>query len=181
MDIMSTMYNLKLLCEYNENPLGVDNKTPCFSWLLQDAPQNAAQSAFRISVSSMAVGGADMWDSGKVKSTESAFIPYAGKALKSRTRYFWRLWLWDESGAEAGVSETAWFETAFMDEKEWQAKWIGLSRLSSNPERRSHPRAFFLLSGNPQPHPSGDDDDRGKQHARRPPSGNAGKNWKVQV
>ncbi|MFD2215711.1 alpha-L-rhamnosidase [Metabacillus endolithicus] len=42
--------------------------------------------------------------------------------LSSRTRYYWRVKVWGENG-NCATSETAWFETAKIDEK-WSGKWI---------------------------------------------------------
>jgi alpha-L-rhamnosidase len=129
----------KLFCEYSENPLGIDNKNPGFSWAISNAPDGAAQTAYQVMVFSAKNDAAgctnpDMWDSGKVETGESAFVVYAGKSLQSRTRYFWRVRVWDKTGSEPVLSQTGSFETAFMDESEWRAKWIGPSRLfSANP------------------------------------------------
>jgi alpha-L-rhamnosidase len=120
----------KLFCEYSENPLGIDNNTPCFTWALLNTEENGGQATYQVLVfSSEAVGtDPDMWDSGTVQTDESSFVVYAGKELQSRTRYFWKVHIRDKTGRMI-LSETAYFETAFLDAKEWQAKWIGPSRL----------------------------------------------------
>jgi alpha-L-rhamnosidase len=125
----------KLFCEYSENPLGIDNKTPCFSWTLLNAGENEGQAAYQVLVFSSGTAAAagtepDVWDSGMVQTDESSFVVYAGKELQSRTRYFWRVRIRDKTGHEI-LSETACFETAYLNAGEWRAKWIGPSRLSS--------------------------------------------------
>jgi alpha-L-rhamnosidase len=107
----------RLFCEYSENPLGIDNKTPCFAWTLLNAAENRGQAAYQVLVFSSKAAAAsgtdpDMWDSGTIQTDESSFVVYAGKALQSRTRYFWRVRIWDKTGRMI-FSETACFETAF--------------------------------------------------------------------
>ena len=83
-----------LKCERLENPLGIDNVEPHFSWkLLSDKPTR--QVAYEILVASqeslLEPGKADLWDTGKVGSSESVMIPYAGKTLKSRQLCYWKV------------------------------------------------------------------------------------------
>jgi alpha-L-rhamnosidase len=139
----------RLFCEYSENPLGIDSKTPSFAWTLLNAEENGGQAAYQVLVFSSEAAAAagtypDRWDSGMVQTDESSFVVYAGKELQSRTRYFWRLRIWAKTG-QILLSETACFETAFLDVREWRAKWIGPSRLSSgNPLFR---RVFKVRPG----------------------------------
>ena len=62
----------KLFVEYQEQPLGLDEAVPRFSWLLTSTKQNVLQIACRIQVFNLDVGGTDapdkcVWDSGKEK------------------------------------------------------------------------------------------------------------------
>src|SRR6185369_1164860 len=65
-------YRLRL--EYLENPLGIDERAPRFSWYLDDARPGARQSAYQIQVASslagLESGKADLWDTGKVASRD---------------------------------------------------------------------------------------------------------------
>ncbi len=111
-----------LLVEYRENPIGIDAVQPHFSWRMADTRRGARQTAYQIRVGSRP-GRADMWDSGKVASAEAISIPYAGKPLKSQTRYWWQVRIWDGSGVESR-SDSAFFEMALLDAKEWEGQWI---------------------------------------------------------
>ena len=102
-----------------EDPLGValDGKT-VFSWGLaateSPPPKGAAQSAYRIECSSKGAGGAaDLWDSGKVESSESLQVAYGGKALKPSQLVHWTVSVWDGEGVSCG-SASGTFETALV-------------------------------------------------------------------
>ncbi len=69
--------------------------------------------------------GGTAWDSGHVRRRGRTSIAYAGRALESRTRYSWKVRVWDEKGRASGWSEDATFETAFVDADEFGGEWIG--------------------------------------------------------
>lgn len=107
-------------------PLGTDNPTPEFSWLIT-APDDgrAAQVAYLIEVSSSPDFGADtVWHSGRVESALPYGAQYQGPPLRSRSRYHWRVRLVDAHGRCGVWSEPAWFETAVLDPGLWSAQWI---------------------------------------------------------
>ncbi|MCW3813996.1 hypothetical protein ONA91_05945 [Micromonospora sp. DR5-3] len=54
----------------------------------------------------------DVWDSGRVTSRDSVNVRYPGPDLRARTRYFWRVRVWDGAGMLSDWSKPAWFETA---------------------------------------------------------------------
>jgi alpha-L-rhamnosidase len=108
-----------------ESPLGIDTPQPTFSWRSDATRANWMQSAYEILVSTDAVGlrqgKADTWDSGRVPSSESVNITYAGPTLRPQQRYVWEVRTWDDKGV-ATLSAPAWFETGLAD---WKAEWIG--------------------------------------------------------
>jgi alpha-L-rhamnosidase len=106
-----------LTTERADRPLGTDERAPRFGWQL-----DGEQDAYRIEVGT-APGRADVWDSGKVASRRSYDVVYEGPPLRSRTRYFWRVEVWD--GRDRETSETTWFETGLLEPGDWSAKWIG--------------------------------------------------------
>ncbi|WP_406826900.1 family 78 glycoside hydrolase catalytic domain [Pedobacter sp. KACC 23697] len=113
-----------LRTEYATNPLGIDVSKPRFSWRMETKEKNYRQSAYLIEVSSEK--GNAVWKSGIIKSGNSINIDYKGIPLQSRTRYHWRVIVWDQNK----ISSTAksWFETGLMNPKisAWNnAKWIG--------------------------------------------------------
>jgi alpha-L-rhamnosidase len=119
-----------LRCEYRVDPLGIDVCQPRLSWEMQDARRGAAQSAYQIlaatSAEKLAAGEADLWDSGKVTSAQSAQIVYAGKPLASRTQCFWKVRLWDAQGNPTAYSEPAKWSMGLLEPGDVQAKWIGV-------------------------------------------------------
>jgi len=119
--------NLKV--DYNTEPLGLDNPMPMLSWEVGDRSRGAVQSAYRVLISSspenLAADNGDIWDTKKVMSDETFQIAYEGKALQSRTRYFWKVQTWDEEGEASAFSVSAWFETGLLNASDWEGDWIG--------------------------------------------------------
>lgn len=121
-----------LRCEYRNNPLGIDENTPRFSWKLKAAmARGAVQSARRIVVADNALFEPVCWDSGAAPSEASVHVEYGGEKLKPRTRYWWKVQAWDAGGYSDGWSEAAWFETGLMGEG-WHARWISAEKSPAN-------------------------------------------------
>ncbi|MGG4035978.1 glycoside hydrolase family 78 protein [Paenibacillus cisolokensis] len=121
---------VELLTEYAEEPLGLDTRRPRFSWKLASEERGQRQQAYRVLVSTDAEAlrrdEGDMWDSGRVLSDQSVHVRYAGKPLKSGTRYYWKVRVWDRDGVSAGWSRQASWTMGLLDPDDWQAKWIGM-------------------------------------------------------
>ena len=124
---MSTTNISNLLCEYHNNPLGIDVPQPRLSWQMQSERRGARQTAYQIvtasSTASLASREALLWDSGKVEADQSIQVPYAGPVLASGQRVYWQVRVWDEAGGEA-ESAPAWWEMGLLDSSDWQADWI---------------------------------------------------------
>lgn len=107
-----------------ESPLGIDTPHPTFSWRSDATRVNWMQSAYEILVATdpatLKHGKPDTWDSGRIPSSESVNITYAGPALKAQQRYLWTVRTWDDQGNETN-SAPGWFETGLTG---WQAQWI---------------------------------------------------------
>ncbi|WP_211294501.1 family 78 glycoside hydrolase catalytic domain [Compostimonas suwonensis] len=114
-----------LTVEQEVNPLGVDDAQPELGWTLDSSSHDVVQSAYEIEVSTTPGGPADVWDSGEVVSSRSFDIEYAGPALDSRTRYFWRVKVWDAVHEASEWSAPAWFETSFLNQDDFAGDWIG--------------------------------------------------------
>jgi alpha-L-rhamnosidase len=117
-----------LRCEYLSNPLGIDINTPRLSWNFVSSARNQQQSAYEIIVSAnekdLQKFKGNEWSTGKVNSNQNIQIPYAGKALQSFTRYFWRVKVYNANNEASEWSAINWFETAMMESSDWSAKWI---------------------------------------------------------
>ena len=118
-----------LTAEHMTDPLGIDSGQPLLGWVISSAARGVSQSKYEIRVATgeqNLAGGRDLvWDSGVVSSGQSFDVPYGGTALASRTRYYWQVRVWDNSGSASGWSQPAWFETAFLDPSQFQGDWIG--------------------------------------------------------
>ena len=119
----------RLRCDWQENPLGTDNPAPRLSWALDDRRIGARQSAWQVQVSDAPDAfdeGRLAWDSGRVRGASSTAVRYEGAPLAQRTRYWWRLRVWDASGAVTAWSEPAFWETGLLGSYQGEARWIGL-------------------------------------------------------
>src|SRR5439155_6839022 len=101
------------------SPVGID-ATPAFAWQVDDDRRGARQSAYRIVVRG-ATG--TVWDSGRVASSEQAFVAYRGPALAPDTRYSWTVQTWSSDGRRSPVSAPQSFDTGLHD-ADWRAQWI---------------------------------------------------------
>ena len=92
-------------CEAMTNPVGVRDATPEFSWNFSDDDTGESQSAYRILVAStsanLTADTGDLWDSGKVASTASSNLSYAGTSLATSwgSTIYWKVKTWDNNGA----------------------------------------------------------------------------------
>jgi alpha-L-rhamnosidase len=116
-----------LRTEHLTNPIGIDAKCPQFAWQSDATTPNWMQSAYQLLVASseknLSAGEADMWDSGRVNSSDSINILYNGPTLRPQTRYFWQVRVWDNNGGTS-TSDPAWFETGLLSPSDWRAQWI---------------------------------------------------------
>ncbi|WP_182867465.1 hypothetical protein [Stieleria mannarensis] len=70
------------------DPVGFYDPTPVFSWKLPVVEGVQSQTAYRIAVLDGEGENSQqtLWDSGKVDSDQSVWVPYGGPALTSRRR-----------------------------------------------------------------------------------------------
>ena len=115
---------MKITClktNHIQNPLGFSLDKPVLSWIVEGTPDKK-QTAAQVVVSKDKAFSQILFDSGKVNGAGIDSLAYRPNInLAPRTRYFWKVRVWGET--ESVESETAWFETAKMDEP-WQAQWI---------------------------------------------------------
>ncbi len=117
---------VSLRCEYLVNPTGIDMPKPRFFWVIEHPERGQVQSAYQIVVSSEPKADAgDIWDSGKITSTKSTQVVFAGKALESGKSYFWKVRAWDRDGRESAWSAAARFDTGLFSKGDWKGSWIG--------------------------------------------------------
>jgi alpha-L-rhamnosidase len=121
----------ELQCEYQTEPIGIDVSTPRFGWQLLDSKhvRGQAQTAYQILVAScsdkLTETKADVWNSGKINSSQSVLVPFEGKKLHSSSAYFWKVQVYDKDGRSSKWSKPARFVTGVLNPNEWsEAAWI---------------------------------------------------------
>ena len=139
-----------LRCEYRVDPLGIDVKQPRLSWMINSIDRDARQTAWQIMVASsldkLNSDEADLWDSGKVMSDETAQIVYDGTPLTSRMQCWWKVRSWDSDDKSSIWSVPAFWSMGLLDKGDWKAEWIG-RKLEGDPAK-----APELAPGPPAPY-----------------------------
>lgn len=119
--------NLKV--EYADNPIGLMVENPQFSWEFDSDRRNVKQQAYQVLVADspekLALSEGNIWDSGVVQSNRSVGVRYDGSALQSSRKYYWKVKIWEAHGNESIESGASAFETALLNESDWQADWTG--------------------------------------------------------
>ncbi|WP_428950462.1 family 78 glycoside hydrolase catalytic domain [Streptomyces sp. cg35] len=129
-----------LTVEHRVQPLGTDAARPRFGWRLGSQQRGLTQGAYRIQVASsparLASSRPDVWDSGRVTSSDSVAVLYDGPRLKPSTRYFWAVTVWDAQRRKVGTAPAASFETGLLGSDGvtgWDgAQWIGMKGKAPN-------------------------------------------------
>jgi alpha-L-rhamnosidase len=115
-----------LKTEYQQNPIGIDARTPRLSWRIHTGRRGTMQTAYELRVASAqaSLERAPLWNSGKVASSASILRPYGGPALRSGTRYYWQVRIWDDAGRASPWSAPAFWEMGLLEPADWTARWI---------------------------------------------------------
>lgn len=139
------IYPSDLAVEYDSRTKFVSSSGPRFGWKLaltsdqRKTARNQTQSAYRIMCYSLnpliSVAAieehsdppADLWDTGKVLSSNNIAIPYEGRPLQSYMQVLWWLQVWDGEGRLCRSSNVYTFEVAILDGDIWNASWLTTS------------------------------------------------------
>ena len=117
-----------LRCEYLNNPIGMDEPRPRLSWTLASSKRGVVQSAYEVQVATtqelLELGRADVWDSGKVVSTEQNQVEYTGRPLSSMQGCFWRVRAWNGADEAGPWSDAASWEVGLREASDWKSQWI---------------------------------------------------------
>lgn len=144
-----------LLADGLKNPLGLGDARPQLSWQLPEIGQDVTQTAYQLLVGSdssrLLSGNADVWDSGKIDSSDSVNVPYGGPALKSGRRYYWVVRIWRNGSHAAATSKPAWWEMGLLSPSDWSAQWIAYDPLQFRDDRTSNPVWIGPAAGVSQP------------------------------
>ncbi len=125
-----------LVCDGAADPKGIDTPSPRLSWKLDSETRGQKQTAYQILVASdrqhLDKDRGDLWDSGKVDSDETAFVPYAGLGLKSSQQVFWKVRAWDKDGKPTAWSSPATW-TMGLNPEDWKrGSWIAAKGASES-------------------------------------------------
>lgn len=110
-----------LTCEGLTGPFAIDSTQPHFSWKIASKTPTA-QTAYEIQVGTEPKA-ADLWDSGRIESSDQIMVPYAGVPLASRQLAWWRVRVWNDKGEFSRWSEPQRFGIGILDEM--QGEYIG--------------------------------------------------------
>ena len=112
------LYDLRT--EYRENPIGLTDKAPRFSWKIESEEQNTIQTVYEINVTDEK--GNVVWNSGKKASDQSVLISYEGEKLADEMLYKVEVSVADNHGNVEAIEGT--FETGIFNNTEFIAKMI---------------------------------------------------------
>ena len=100
-----------------------------FSWKISDSRSNVLQSAYEIRVAAsprdLKRGRNLVWNSGRVESGESLYIPYEGPKLAEGARYWWNVTVWTDGRKGTAARQPATWVNGLSTDA-WDAQWIGL-------------------------------------------------------
>jgi alpha-L-rhamnosidase len=137
----------RLTVEDRTEPIGVGDPTPELAW--RQSEGRALQRAYQVQVATRveALDAPDLWDSGRVEGTASAFVSYAGAPLRSRQVAYWRVRTWTDAAREPGpFSAPARFEMGLLETADWSgARWMW-GAAPADREAHVHFRARFPAS-----------------------------------
>ena len=112
------LYDLRT--EYRENPIGLTDKAPRFSWKIESDEKDTVQTSYEIKVTDE--NGKLVWDSGKKISDQSVLISYEGEALTDETFYTVEVTVADNHGNVESMEGS--FETGIFVQTEFKAQMI---------------------------------------------------------
>jgi len=130
---MVSITNIK--CDFLNNPLGLDNPVPTFSYEISSQQSSVCQKSYRIMIASskdnLAKGIFDKWDSNLVNSNETINIKYEGEPLSSFDICYYQISIVTNKDEQCVLSAISNFGMGIQQPQDWKAKWICLPNNSS--------------------------------------------------
>ena len=148
-----------LRCEYRINPSGIDQLRPRLSWVLESSRRAQKQTAYQVVVATSARSSrrpdSESSDSGKVPGDDTTAVVYAGRALTSGVRVFWKVKVWDKSDCPSAWSQSATWSMGLLDPSDWKAQWIGCDKFRTPPaiEAEMDGAKWIWHAADPSPNP----------------------------
>ncbi len=114
-----------LLVEGLTAPLNVHRQQPSLSWYANIPQQSHYQIQVARTRSALQNNHANLWDSGKIASSQSVNVTYQGEALQAGEQAFWRVKVWPLiHDKTVEWSQIAKWEVGLRQTSNWTAKWI---------------------------------------------------------
>src|SRR5436309_2544755 len=134
-----------LLCNTKQNPIGVGEVNPRFSWKLDSKKRNVYQAAYEIRWAQKTSAKKYNWQTVKAHTDQSVNAPYKGQQLQSGKEYVWQVRVWDNTGEVSPWSETASWTMGLVQAADWKADWIEAAGLVDSVDR---PSPLFIKTFN---------------------------------
>ncbi|MFH0761903.1 MAG: glycoside hydrolase family 78 protein [Bacteroidota bacterium] len=117
-----------LRVEYKENPIGIDEINPRFSWEIKANVRNISQIAYEVRVSltpdHLRNGGPYLWTTQKVLSDASNQVVYEGPAPKTGDKLYWTVRIWDNQNHITDWAPVGSWEMGLLSPEDWEATWV---------------------------------------------------------
>ncbi|HTS17928.1 MAG TPA: family 78 glycoside hydrolase catalytic domain [Verrucomicrobiae bacterium] len=127
-DAYGALRVVDLKCEYATDPMGIDTPNPRLFWKVASDERGQRQTAYQVLVASssriLAEDRGDLWDSGRVASSDTTGIRYAGTPLGSSEQAVWKVRAWDRDGHATPWSAEASWTMGILKPEDWRGAWI---------------------------------------------------------
>ena len=129
----------------------IKDRTPEFCWIVNSAQVGAVQTAYQVQVAStqelLQSRSPDLWDSGKVSSSISSNVVYAGKPLQEHCHYYWQVRTWNGDDQPSPFSEVQSFWTGALTEGATTANSFEVHLLEPQAIVKTGEKHFFIDFG----------------------------------
>ncbi len=130
-----------LLCELADACRGVASiarAQPSYGWVVNDTASDAVQRGYRVLVATSRAmlddDRGDVWDSGRVASSQSLHVRHEGRDVATGRTFHWKVRTWGADGVASPWSKPQRFDVVVADDV-GQAGRLGLVKTRVGPER----------------------------------------------